>query len=170
MTKNEKISKGLKRHYRNKKVKRDIKRLLWFILFVAIISQFTPYKLQAPKAVNQNALPIAEDREMSVVELIDVISKEEGHHEWSQYIKKLSFCESRLDPNATNSEGNTPAYSKDRGLLQINDYWHPSVSDECAYNPSCAIRYTIKMIEEGRQSEWVCDKYVKGVPIEIVMK
>jgi hypothetical protein len=27
--------------------------------------------------------------------------------------------------------------SRDRGLWQINDHWHPDVSDSCAYNKTC---------------------------------
>ena len=29
------------------------------------------------------------------------------------------------------------AHSVDRGLWQINNYWHPDVSDSCAYSASC---------------------------------
>lgn len=98
------------------------------------------------------------------------IADEMGRPEWGEYLVKLAYCESRLDPNAVNDKGNNPAHSKDRGLMQINDYWHSNVDDKCAFDPECSIRYTIKMIEQGRQREWICDKYVKGVPIELVLK
>ena len=60
----------------------------------------------------------------------------------------LITCESQWDINATN--GN------DRGLLQINSYWHPEVSDEVAYNPLEASRWAFKRIEDGYLYEYVC--------------
>jgi len=31
-------------------------------------------------------------------------------------------------------------HSRDRGLWQINDHWHPEVSDACAFDPACNAR------------------------------
>jgi len=164
-----KISKGLKRYHNGRKAKRDLKRLLWFILIVGIVSQFTPYKLQAPEA-RQWGLPQAEEREMSVVEQIRQIARQEGRSEWADYLVKLSYCESRHKPLATNNKGNYPVYSIDRGLFMYNDYWQSQVSDDCAFDVECSTKQTIKMIEAGKQHRWVCDKYVRGVPIDVVMR
>ena len=35
--------------------------------------------------------------------------------------------------------GTNPDGSIDRGLVQINNKWHPKISDECAFNPMCSI-------------------------------
>lgn len=48
-------------------------------------------------------------------------------------------AESSGRPDAYND--NTDAqHSRDRGLAQINNYWHPEVSDRCAYTPLCNVR------------------------------
>ena len=55
----------------------------------------------------------------------------------------IAMAESGGNPSAQNcSNANNTC---DRGLLQINNYWHPEVSDQCAYNPLCAFQsaYTI---------------------------
>ena len=169
LTKNQKISKGLKSHYRAKKVKRDVKRIMLFIAIIAIANFIIGTPVQAPEA-RQWGLPRAEAREMSVVEEIRQIAREEDRGEWATYLVKLSYCESRHNPSATNSVGNTPAGSVDRGLFMYNSYWQSQVSDECAFSVDCSTRQTIKMIEAGKQHLWVCNSYVKGVPIEIVMK
>ena len=169
MTKNEKISKSLKLHYRTKATLKSAKGILWFILIVGILSQFTPWRAEAPEA-RQWGLPVAEDRtDLTVADQVRIIANEEGHSEWATYLVKLSYCESRHDINAKNDKGNNPASSVDRGLFQYNSYWQSQVSDECAYDLDCSTRQTIKMIEAGKQHRWVCDKYVRGVSLELVI-
>ncbi|WP_199819847.1 transglycosylase SLT domain-containing protein, partial [Streptomyces sp. NRRL S-118] len=48
----------------------------------------------------------------------------------------VALAESSCNPSASNVQNNTPP-STDRGLWQINDYWHPEVDDACAYEPQC---------------------------------
>ncbi|GAA3209591.1 hypothetical protein [Actinocorallia longicatena] len=48
----------------------------------------------------------------------------------------VALAESSCDPSATNEYNNTPA-SRDRGLWQINDHYHPEVDDACAYDAQC---------------------------------
>lgn len=45
----------------------------------------------------------------------------------------IILAESGGNPAATNSEGNNAGV--DRGLFQINDYWHAEVDDETAFDP-----------------------------------
>lgn len=54
------------------------------------------------------------------------------------------LAESGGNTLSENSQNNTPP-STDRGLWQINDYWHSGVSDECAFDPSCASAYAFKL-------------------------
>lgn len=43
----------------------------------------------------------------------------------------------------------------DRGLWQINKFWHPEVSDACAYNAGCATRAAYKISHNGTDfSAW----------------
>jgi hypothetical protein len=102
---------------------------------------------------------VEEVKPLSVEEQIRAIAKEEGF-KWENYLVRLADCESKLGLYKSNDKGNTPAGSIDRGVFMINNYWHKEVSDECAYDVDCATRWTINMINKGRQHEWVCDKLI----------
>lgn len=90
---------------------------------------------------------------------IRAIAKEAGF-KWPDYLVKLAKCESRLDPKAVNTENNVPSHSKDRGLFQISDHWHPEVSDKVAFDVRLATEWTMWRINSGYQHEWVCDNYI----------
>jgi len=174
MTKNEKISKSLKLHYRTKKTIKSVKKISIFIAIVMWVSFLAGAEAKAPEA-RQWGLPVSGDREMSVRERIYEEVKRSNHPEWADYIYKLSYWESikicgEEAETCKNDKGNNPAHSTDRGVLMINDYWHSEISDECAYNIECSVAFTIDMIAQGRQSEWVADKYVKGVPLAVVIQ
>lgn len=96
---------------------------------------------------------------ISVEEEIRQIAKE-ANFEWVEYLVKLAKCESSLNPNAINTQNNSPSGSKDRGLWQINDYWHPEVSDEVAFDVRLSTEWTMWRINSGYQAEWVCDRYI----------
>ncbi len=43
----------------------------------------------------------------------------------------------------------------DRGLWMLNKFWHPEVSDACAYNAGCATRAAFKISKGGTDfSQW----------------
>src|SRR5438445_513524 len=44
--------------------------------------------------------------------------------------------------------------SVDRGLWQINSYWHSEVSDSCAFTPSCAAQATHTIWANGGWTQW----------------
>lgn len=94
----------------------------------------------------------------SVKEQILEIAEEENF-KWPDYLVRLSYCESRWDPKATNNNGK---YGVDRGVFQINDYYHPEIPDNCAFNVECSTKWTIRRINNNFQHEWACDKIVKG--------
>lgn len=51
---------------------------------------------------------------------------------------------------------NCPSGSMDRGILQINDYWHWEVSDACAYNAPCSFRQAYRISYGGLEfGDWV---------------
>ena len=131
---------------------------------------------EAPVALDEE---IIEEEELRIIELVshrpDIetmiynIADEMERPEYAEYLVKLAFCESSMNPDATNDKGNNPSYSVDRGLFQYNSYWQSHITDECAYSVECATKNTIKMIEAGKQHRWVCDSKVKGVPIHLVI-
>lgn len=60
----------------------------------------------------------------------------------------IILCESGGNTNATNTTGNTPP-SRDRGLCQINSFWHPEVSDSCAYDSVCSTKEAYRISSNG---------------------
>lgn len=66
-------------------------------------------------------------------------------------ITAIAQAESSLDPNATNDnkDSNGNVLSTDRGILQINDKWHPEVSDLDAFNPVTAFREGYRISSAG---------------------
>ena len=65
----------------------------------------------------------------------------------------IARAESSFRPWITNTEGNT--HGTDRGLFQLNDYWHPEVSDACSFSASCNTRAAARVSKYSTKwSEW----------------
>lgn len=125
------------------------------------------FKVQTVKA---EGLPVEQTISKETVEqAIRRIAKEENF-QYTDYLLRLANCESRLNPKAVNTQGNKPAQSRDRGLFQINDYYHKHVTDTQAFDVDFATRYTIKLINEGKQEYWVCNGLVKKNPAKYNVK
>ena len=68
---------------------------------------------------------------------------------------RVAKCESGLDNKAINTnEGG----SRDRGLFQINDKYHPEITDEQAFNPIIATEFFCKAFKAGNLSWWNATK------------
>lgn len=64
---------------------------------------------------------------------------------------RVAKCESALNPQAinTNTDG-----SRDRGLFQWNDKYHPEVTDDMAFDPIMATKLFCKAERAGNLSWW----------------
>ena len=63
----------------------------------------------------------------------------------------VAWAESRGDTKARGQNSN----SYDRGLWQINSYWHRDVSDSCAYDKNCNAKNAVRISSNGRKwSPW----------------
>ena len=60
----------------------------------------------------------------------------------------IALAESSGDPLARGV--NRKPRSIDRGLFQINDRWHPEVSDRCAYDARCNAEAALEISKGGR--------------------
>lgn len=49
----------------------------------------------------------------------------------------------------TSAQGRNTDGSIDRGLVQINNRWHPEVSDSCAYDPACSMTQAYRISSRG---------------------
>jgi hypothetical protein len=75
----------------------------------------------------------------------------------------VAKAESSFRPWITNTVGNTRGI--DRGLWQINSYWHPEVSASCALSASCNARAAARISSKGASwSQWWTWKNRKHVP------
>lgn len=65
----------------------------------------------------------------------------------------VARAESSFRPTITNTVGN--AHGTDRGLWQINSYWHSEVSATCALNAACNARAMARISKKSTKwSEW----------------
>jgi hypothetical protein len=75
----------------------------------------------------------------------------------------IARAESSFRPWITNTVGN--AHGIDRGLFQINSYWHPEVSATCALSASCNTRAAVRISKTATKwSEWWTYKNGKHLP------
>ena len=68
----------------------------------------------------------------------------------------VAMAESTFRPWAIreNIRDNGRVWSTDRGLYGWNDYFHPYISDKCAYSIECSTVETIKAIKNGNIYWW----------------
>ena len=78
------------------------------------------------------------------------IAKRENF-KWPDYLVRLAYYESRFNPKAVNVNKNKTV---DRGLFQWNRYYHPEITDTCAYDVECSTIATMNAINAGKQKEW----------------
>lgn len=68
-------------------------------------------------------------------------------------IVAIAEAESGLNTQAENC--NNPGGSCDRGIVQINNYWHSEISDQQAYNPITAFQAAYQISSSGTNfSPW----------------
>ena len=79
----------------------------------------------------------------------------EQDFKWPGYLVRLARCESGLNPDALGD-----GEYRSRGLFQISAYFHPGVTDDCAFNVECSTRWTIDKINAGQQGLWTCDRLI----------
>ena len=66
----------------------------------------------------------------------------------------IGWAESSFIPDNFNIHDNIPP-SRDRGLWEINDFYHKEVSDACAYDPACAAGQVYQISKGGTDwHEW----------------
>lgn len=70
-------------------------------------------------------------------------------------IVAIAQAESGLDAARTSPPNTDAWHSVDRGIVQINNHWHPEVSDACAYDAQCAFGQAYRISQQGKDfSPW----------------
>jgi len=94
-------------------------------------------------------------QEIIMEQIIRWVAKEEGID--PDLAVRVARCENqKLDPKAVNINKDG---SRDRGLFQINDKWHPEVTDEQAFDPVFSTRFFCKAVKEGHLDWWNASRH-----------
>jgi hypothetical protein len=129
------------------------------ILILILILPIFVYARAEMQAESEEVEDVLEtDQISSVVVLEDVVSQDPVKAEIQKVFGnqwKLAYAvmysESSGTVKATNQ--NTDSHrSIDRGLFQINSYWHPEVSVECAFDMKCNIKEAYRISKGG--TDW----------------
>ena len=113
------------------------------------------------EAIIEEAIKTPEVIDIKPPETIEELIKRIANEEKVEELLCLSVakCESNFNSKVVNIKGNYPSTSKDRGLFQINSYWHKGVSDEMAFDPEYATKFFCKAVKDGKLSWWNSSKY-----------
>jgi hypothetical protein len=158
---NKTYNRRLTKHQHAKAKHYQITILLAIALSAVIIGHqslkpiFTPDR-PAPPSILIGRLPINQNKptaSLTIPDRIRIIARQENF-KWPDYLVRLSYCESRHDPLAIGDQGNS------RGLFQIHKKYHPEVSTLQAFNIEYATKWTINMINAGKQGQWSCNKII----------
>lgn len=118
-----------------------------------------PSVKQAPEALKPASKPayVRKGHNESIMDSIRLEAQKQGYGD-VELALDIADCESRYNPKATgvNKDG-----TRDRGVFQINEYWHKNISDECAYDAECNIRYAISLLNQGKAHLWSCYRKVR---------
>jgi len=90
-------------------------------------------------------------KEKTVEEIIYEAADNYGADRKEMYC--LAYAESNLDPEATGYNQDA-VRSIDRGLFQLNGYWHPEVTDAQAYDAEFSANWTAEKLAQGGHSAW----------------
>ena len=113
-------------------------------------------KLDTANAVTvEDRLPEGKNATTSVVmtknevkALIDKIALEKAVS--ADMLNTIIECESQYNPKALGDGGHS------RGLVQIFDSYHPTVTHEQAYDPEFAITFLADKLKVGKGHLWTC--------------
>ncbi|WP_220199441.1 transglycosylase SLT domain-containing protein [Ktedonospora formicarum] len=76
-------------------------------------------------------------------------------------IVAIAHAESSLNPKNCNVNSDSRR-TLDRGILQINNYWHSEVTDACAFDPQCAFEQGYRISSHGTHFTRVWSTYDSG--------
>lgn len=73
-------------------------------------------------------------------------------------MKSVVWCESRNNPNAIGDSGHS------RGLVQIYDTYHPTITNEQAFDPDFSLEFLASNIAQDRGYLWTCYRTITNTP------
>lgn len=130
-----------------------LKGLLLILVLTVVLSIKTA--LASSQEVSEHIISVEE--EVEVINTSDLSTEEYIKYIFGEYgdvAYAVMMSESRGNIHAKNNNSDR-VQSQDRGLWQINSYWHSDISDECAYDRVCATAYAFELSDGGKDfSPW----------------
>jgi soluble lytic murein transglycosylase-like protein len=119
-----------------------IKGLLTAVLFLAV--SVNAQIVEAPVAPKE-----------TVQDIIHFNAKKYNVSE--SLLTKVIACESSFVTNARGDGGHS------RGLVQIHNLYHPTVTDAQADDPTFAIDFLASYVAQGKGHLWTCHRMITGI-------
>lgn len=113
-----------------------------------IVNESSPIATSTP--LKRTTMPKVQRPEPSATQIALINEKADQYKVSAETMTKVIACESGFNERALGDGG----YS--RGLVQIHSKYHPTVTDEMAYNPEFAIDFLAKSLADGKGSMWTC--------------
>lgn len=115
---------------------------------IVLLCLFT-IKSDVANAVTIQQVPISPQ-----VKTIDELIEEKAklYQVSSMVMHAVIKCESTYNPNAVGDGGHS------RGLVQIYDDFHPTITHEQAFDPEFAVTFLAKNLAQGNGHLWSCYK------------
>ena len=95
------------------------------------------------------------DTETKIKQYIETSFKQAGLD--GKKAVKIAYLESGFKVNSKHINSTN---SIDRGIFQLNNRWHPEVSDECAYNLQCNVSEAIRIARDSGWQQWSTNRLV----------
>jgi len=105
------------------------------------------------RTLAEGLLPAKNTQIISITKLNEAIIREVAKKECvdPDLAVRVAKCESSLNEKAVNKNSDG---SLDRGLFQINNKYHPEVTDAEAFNPVLAAEFFCKAVNAGHSDWW----------------
>jgi hypothetical protein len=94
-----------------------------------------------------------EDQMISIIKQVAL----EQNYNHPELVIAIARAESRFNPKIRGEQD-----KRDRGLFQINSHFNKEVTDECAFDPACATKWTINELKAGHAWKWNASRYKWG--------
>lgn len=128
-------------HLGTKLINQLIKRIIAILIAITILILLFAKPVQAES-------PTFSLEDKSIPELITFYAQQYSVSE--EVMHTVINCESSYNPRALGDSGNS------RGLVQIHAKYHPTVTDEMAYDPAYSIEFLADKLAQKKGHLWTC--------------
>jgi hypothetical protein len=146
------------------KISEITEKSIFLLVILALIWQCFPRVTSLAQTITPNDLITVQistsTEKLPIEEQMIMIIKEIALQEDFKNVDlviAIARAESRLNPGIRGEQD-----KRDRGLFQINSHFNKAVTDDCAFDPVCATRWTINELKAGHAWKWNASRYKWG--------